>query len=245
MTRVSTLMPGAAFRVAIAATCAALAGCGGARAPVAPVERDPAMIAALEEPLMTDPDLSQSNARNLVADPGGPTDGSLPALGFAPDEAALARDEAQALAGSRLRLPGLLAKPSPRLGAVQELSLADRVRTLVDAGTCADRLTYGFAAGAETGATFPIYPRAHLIEAARATTDGCALIAATFTSPVAPQPLMAFYHARARDAGYADAASVAGDAALLEGTKGAQRFAVLLRNAGGGVTSVDLVLRAK
>ena len=229
--------------------CALVAGCGRTADQGAPVDRDPALIAALAEPLMTDPDLSQANVRNLVADPGGPSDGSLPALGFAPDEAALASAEAQALTGGRLRLPGMLAKASPRLAAAKAVpkagTLAERVRVLVDAGPCTDRLGHGFAWGVAMGAALPIYPRAHLVEGVGVKDHACHIIAASFLTPVAPQPLMAFYHARARKAGYADAASVAGDAALLEGAKGAQRFAVLLRNAGHGVTSVDLILREK
>lgn len=227
------------------AACTLLAACGGSVDQGAPVDRDPAMIAALAEPVMTDPDLSQANVRNLVAEPAGPTDGSLPALGFAPDEAALASAEAQALTGGRLRLPGLLAKPSPRLAAARAGTLAERARVLVDAGPCADRLGHGFAWGAAMGAALPVYPRAHLIEGAGVKDGACNVSAASFLTPVAPQPLMAFYHARARAAGYADAASVAGDAALLEGAKGSARFAVWLRNAGNGVTCVDLILREK
>lgn len=227
------------------AACALLAACGASVDQGAPVDHDPAMIAALAEPLMTDSDLSQANARNLVAEPAGPTDRSLPALDFAPDEAVRASTEAQALTGGRLRLPGLLAKPSPRLAAARAGTLAERARLLVDAGPCADRLGHGFAWGATMGDALPVYPRAHLVEGAGIGDGGCGLRVARFLTPVAPQPLMAFYHARARAAGYADAASVAGNAALLEGAKGNQRFAVLLRNAGHGVTSVDLILREK
>lgn len=238
-------MPGAFHRTLMPALCAALAACSSAPAPREPVDRDPAMIAALEEPLMTDPDLSQANARNLAADPGGPVDGSLPALGFAPGEAARAQAEARALAGGRLRLPGMMPRPSPRLASAGAVTLAERARGLVDARDCADRLYYGFALAQALPAAFPIYPRAHLVEAARSEAGACALTAASFTSPVPPQALMAFYHARARAADYADAASVQGDAALLEGTKGSARFAVLLRNAGNGVTTVDLVVRVR
>jgi hypothetical protein len=47
-------------------------GCG-ARAPAAPsTTRDPVMNAALQAPLLVDPDLSQQNARNLAIVPPGP-----------------------------------------------------------------------------------------------------------------------------------------------------------------------------
>jgi hypothetical protein len=39
---------------------------------------DPKMEAALFEPIMTDPDLSQLSRRNIAVEPGGPVDHSLP-----------------------------------------------------------------------------------------------------------------------------------------------------------------------
>lgn len=39
---------------------------------------DPKMEAALFEPIMTDPDLSQLSRRNIAVEPGGPVDRSLP-----------------------------------------------------------------------------------------------------------------------------------------------------------------------
>ena len=47
---------------------------GGDEGPV----HDPVMSAALEGQLMVDPDLSQSNNRNLAVVPAGPADPSLP-----------------------------------------------------------------------------------------------------------------------------------------------------------------------
>ena len=50
----------------------ALAGCHAGDPPVAPAAHDPAMSAALQAPLLVDPDLSQQNARNLAIVPPGP-----------------------------------------------------------------------------------------------------------------------------------------------------------------------------
>lgn len=47
-------------------------GCGAKAPPAQPVARDPVMAAALEAPLLVDPDLSQQNARNLAIVPPGP-----------------------------------------------------------------------------------------------------------------------------------------------------------------------------
>ena len=50
----------------------ALAGCGSAPPVDSATAHDPVMNAALLEPLLTDPDLSQVNGRNLAVVPPGP-----------------------------------------------------------------------------------------------------------------------------------------------------------------------------
>ena len=64
------------------AVVAALAGCGGQVAHEHGEEaggtHDPVMTAAIEGQLMVDPDLSQTNNRNLAVVPAGPADPALP-----------------------------------------------------------------------------------------------------------------------------------------------------------------------
>lgn len=72
-----------AFRTfALAALLTALSGCAGEaqreHGGEADGVHDPVMTAALEGQLMVDPDLSQSNMRNLAAVPAGPVDPALP-----------------------------------------------------------------------------------------------------------------------------------------------------------------------
>lgn len=62
----------------VLALCLALAGCGEDDEHHAPVDADPAMAAAIEGPLMTDPDLSQKNMGAMAAVPGGPIDPATP-----------------------------------------------------------------------------------------------------------------------------------------------------------------------
>lgn len=62
----------------VLALCLALAGCGDDDEHHAPVDADPAMAAAIEGPLMTDPDLSQKNMGAMAAIPGGPIDPATP-----------------------------------------------------------------------------------------------------------------------------------------------------------------------
>lgn len=49
-----------------------LTGCGSANQAEAPPPPDPVMAAALQQPLLTDPDLSATNAHNLAIVPPGP-----------------------------------------------------------------------------------------------------------------------------------------------------------------------------
>lgn len=198
------------------------------------------MAAVLEEPLMTDPDLSLSNGRNLAAVAAGPVDGSLPDLSFPPDEAAAASAAALRQTGARLRAPVLLPQPSPRLEAVKEADFARRAGRLVDRPACAAGLRPGFE-WAEAPSLPPIYPRARLLMAAGTARPDCAMAAATTLTPVDPAQVLGFYHARMKAAGYRDAASRTGEALLLEGIRNGSRFAVLIRPAGPGTTQIDVV----
>ena len=61
-----------------------LGGCGADAPPARPAARDPVMAAALQEPLLVDPDLSQQNARNLAIVPPGPMTAPVPITTDAP-----------------------------------------------------------------------------------------------------------------------------------------------------------------
>jgi len=61
-----------------------LGGCGADAPPAQPAARDPVMTAALQAPLLVDPDLSQLNARNLAIVPPGPVTPPHPVASAAP-----------------------------------------------------------------------------------------------------------------------------------------------------------------
>lgn len=72
-------MPRCLFRTCAAMLASlALAACTHEEAPKAQTDHDPAMSAALEAPLLVDPDLSQHNMRNAAVVPGGPVDPATP-----------------------------------------------------------------------------------------------------------------------------------------------------------------------
>jgi hypothetical protein len=57
-----------------------LGGCGAEAPPAQPAARDPVMTAALQAPLLVDPDLSQLNGRNLAIVPPGPVTAPHPVV---------------------------------------------------------------------------------------------------------------------------------------------------------------------
>ncbi len=61
-----------------------LGGCGSDASPAHPAARDPVTTAALNQPLLVDPDLSQQNARNLAIVPPGPVTPPYPVASDAP-----------------------------------------------------------------------------------------------------------------------------------------------------------------
>jgi len=85
---------------------AALAGCSGEKAPQQRTEQDPAVSAALNEQLMTDPDLARINPENRVLAGGGPAAAPIPLEDRSPE--AIARGRADAIA-----LLGRAAAPAP------------------------------------------------------------------------------------------------------------------------------------
>ena len=82
-----------------------LAACSGGEDAADPnAQRDPVAAAALDDPLMTDPDLTGQNRGNAALD-GGLPDGAMSAFKRSPEEVAAARADAERLLG----------KPSPSI----------------------------------------------------------------------------------------------------------------------------------
>jgi hypothetical protein len=202
---------------------------------------DPASEQALNDDLMTDPDLAGSSEGNAALSGSG--DRSLPNINRTPEAIAAARTRAAELVGGA---DALRAVPAPRdLGAAQPVTPAMQkaAQAAVSPGgtNCESRVEYTTAWAAKLPGTFPVYPRGNTQEAAGTDEGGCALRVVSFLTPVPLNDVLAFYHTRALANGYSAEHVKAGGDNILSGTSGENAFVVYGRRLPSGVTEIDLV----
>lgn len=218
-----------------------LTACGDAAVPETTPLRDPAIMGALSEPLLSDPDMVGASRTATMLAGGGPADGSIPLFGPDDKEAARARDAAVRLLGGTIA-PAPRAEAGADTSAVAQAATAAAVAAALPfAAKCAPSLDYSFAWAAKLPAAVPVYPRAHAQEAGGSDTAGCRLRVVNFRTPVAVSDVIDFYHTSAARAGLVPRVSKAGKDKVVSGGKGALSFAVHARRTADGLTEVDLV----
>lgn len=174
-----------------------LAACSGPPAPDPPAPRDPQVAQALDDPLMTDPDLSSRNegAAALTVE----SDGSLPVLPATLEAVAAARAEAAALVGGSGRLAAPPAAAGPAKAIADEAPEAHLAA--LPGARCAAVLERSAIWAARLPRSLPVYPRGATLAAAGSDAAGCKARAVTFTTPVPVDEVVAFYWARAAGLG--------------------------------------------
>lgn len=221
----------------------ALAACSGPdKVADANAERDPAAAAALNDPIMVDPDLASQNRGDSALSGGGPAQGDLPDFVRTPEEAAAVRAAAQAMLGgappaapaptsssATSRLAGALTMPA--------LAAASGIAT----SSCADQLGFTMAWAARLPVGLPIYPRGHTIMAAGSDTAGCKVRAVRFVTPVGVSDAVDFYYASARSARFPAERRREGSDEVVAGAQGSTAYAIYVRQRGDGLTEVDLL----
>ncbi len=223
-----------------------LAACsGGADDVGSDGEMDPATQAALNDPIMVDPDLAGQNEAN--AGLTGGTDASLPAEAITPAAIKGAREEAMALVGGSVNL-----KPAPKAKAITGdvpetavLTAATRAAVLPNGTDCAAAVEYSAAWAARLPAAFPVYPRGSTQEAAGTDKGQCSLRVVNFLTPVALDDVLSFYHSRAVNDGYTSEHLKVENDNVISGTKGAASFVVYARKQANGLIDVDLITSGK
>ena len=221
---------------------ALLAGCGDkAEDEAAGDAMDPASEQALNDELMTDPDLAGRNEANAAL--SGTGNAAIPNIDKSPRAIEAARSRAAELVGGRSKLSSAPAAKALGDGAAPSAAMVAAARAVVspDGASCGDKVKYTSAWAARLPAAFPVYPRGNTQEAAGTDEGDCALRVVSFLTPVALDEVLAFYHTRAKSAGFSvEHVTSAGDN-ILSGTKGSSAYVVYGRRLPEGVTEIDLV----
>jgi hypothetical protein len=237
-------VPAAVLRLPIIVTLAlALAACGEEAKPDPKAERDPAVAAALDDPIMADPDLAAQNRGNTALSGGGPAMAEIPPDKRTPEEAERARAAAQDLLGKRIEPAPTAAQtlPESRLARAATLQGVAQALRLGGAG-CPAKLGYGFGWAAQLPAGLPVYPRGHTRVAAGSDDPACNVRVVRFASPASASDLTDFYYASAVKAGLAPQRRREGSDEVVAGTKGAASYAVYIRTDADGMTEADLTV---
>lgn len=227
-------------RFPIILACGLLAGCGPAEQGDPSPPRDPAIMAALAEPLLSDPDLAAAQTATILTG-GGPAQGWVPLFGPSAQEAARTREEAAGQFDGPIppapppheeqRWPQLIPLPTAAMIAAQ----------LPFAARCAGSLAYGFRWAADLPEDLPVYPRAQVQEAAGSDAHGCRLRVVNFRSAARVQDLADFYHAAAVSAGLAPQVTRAGTDLVISGEANGLTFVLYVRSLPGGMSEADFV----
>lgn len=203
--------------------------------------RDPAVAGALSDPIMADPDLSAQNQGNAALGGGGPATGEIPPEKRGQDAIDAARADALTLlGGAKSTAPAPEGKDdkSPAANAATAAALA---QALPFAAPCAGKLGYTALWAAKLPPKLPVYPRAHVREAAGVDDAACHLRVVRFLTPVEPGDVLDFYYSSASAAGLPAVHRKAGADDVLGGTQGAGNWMLFVRKRGDGLTEAELV----
>ena len=205
-------------------------------------ERDPAVAAALNDPIMADPDLASQNRGNSALTGGGPANGDLPAFNRSPEEADAARTAAEAALGGPIAAAPAAGETAkvPRLAGMLTAQAIAAAAKVAPPG-CADKTEYTLVWAARLPAGLEIYPRGHAVMAGGTDLAGCKLRAVRFVTPVSVADVVNFYFASAVKAKLPAGHRREGDDEVVSGRQGAFSYAVFARQRADGLTEVDLV----
>lgn len=225
-----------------------LAACGGGSDDVAALDNelvgtnavDPAMMSALQDQIMVDPNLAQQANGDAVRPPDRPYTGATP-----PDTVAANTD--QVADGQLMRAPAptpvekcnqcQVARQSITLGA-----LAERQTNRRTSG-CAANLNYSTQWATRLPADLPLYPQARVTEAAGTDGGACKLRVVSFSSPKPMQHMLDWYYTKAVRGGYSAEHQSDGAQHILGGTRARDdaAYVVFMTARQDGGTDIDLV----
>lgn len=211
-------------------------GCSDDATAPAQDRRDPVVAQALDDPLMTDPDLSSRNEGAAAITVR--TDGPLPVLAASDQEVAAARAEAAALVGGEDKL-ARVPRASGSIPPLTSHDPSDHLAVLADKTDCRADLSDSTVWAARLPAALPVYPRGATLAATGGDGKGCRVVAVVFATPVPIDAVLAFYWQRAAAAGMAPVHLTAGGWSVLQGRRAGTAFDLRAQRA-NGQTTVEL-----
>jgi hypothetical protein len=232
----------------LAAAALALSGCGGlfgkddgnvealdSNLAAANVQ-DAALTAALHDQIMVDPRLSQQANGDAIRPPSQPYAAPVPAADVATN-------------GEPLPAEQLMHAPAPTKcdrcqNGSQAVTLGGLASRQSSAGMrgCAAGLQYSATWANRLPQDLPLYPRAHVSEAAGAG-GSCRLRIVSFSTTQPLQTLVDWYYTRAMKAGYNAEHQADGRQHVLGGTRGRDggAYMIYFTDRADGGTDVDLI----
>jgi hypothetical protein len=200
-----------------------------AHAPKAP---DPAILAALNDPIMVDPQLTARSNADALRPASMPYAAPIPHPGIA--------------AGSGEGELDLPSAPSPvPLGDAaryRRMTLAGLAQLTARGRACASRLGYSADWAARMIGDLPLHPDARVIEAAGVETGGCSVRAIRFYAARPTPYLIDWYAYRAKRAGLSVEHRADTAVHSLSGSRGNAEWFAVFTDRGDGGTDVDLIV---
>ncbi|MDC8755035.1 hypothetical protein OIK40_10335 [Erythrobacter sp. sf7] len=223
------------------AACSAAPEAGGQGNPVA---RDPVVARALNDPLMSDPDLSARNEANALL--GFADQSALPLIPATTDSAQEARE-----AGRLELLDGGSIPPLPRpvdgRGPLSApvATARDGLAALGAPANCLGALTEDFRWAADLPQAAVIMPYGMVVQAGGADTAGCGLRIIRYQTQAAPEDVLQYHYVRAGRAGLSPVRHAEGGDSIAGRADDGEALVVAVRKAAGGMTAVDLFYRSR
>ncbi len=220
----------------------ALASCGrtASDSDAAGNQSDPAARAALEDPIMVDPDLTEQSNRNAVTTGSKPATGGVPLSRQSAVADAAQADALKAVGGKMLNTPAATTMECENCDIDEPVTLG--ARAAQQNGKCDAKLNYGAGWADRMPKAFPVYPRATLREAAGVSSGPCNVRVINFRTGASLKSVLDYYYTRAKRAGYDGEHTVKGQEHYLGGTRARDDAAyVVIVNEVGGLRDVDIV----
>ena len=229
----------------LASCAAACAPAGhGAADDAALIAQDPVIARALNDPLMSDPDLASRNEANAAI--GFADSTALPVLAASSEDAQAAREALRIElleSGTLPDLPPASEKPGGApLGPMS--GPAELLAAVGAPAACAGKLKEDFALAAKLPAAALLPPPAMVVQAGGADAGECRLRIIRYQTAAPLADVLQYHFVRASRVGLTPQRFAQPQESIAARGKNGERLAVHLRPAPGGLTGVTLVYLA-